>query len=452
MKKQLVIVIVLAFLSSLFAEEAVVKKVHALSPAKMAVKVDAGEAVLPDGSKIKFEGAEVKFAEPEIKAHSITEKVPPNYNKSLEEWGPMGKKNSIGLKPQADTLILGALQYGVLPESVIVSSGGKTFKKDADYKLIEKYGEVCNLEDKLGKAGSGSIKVDYKYVTQRIDLIQAGKDGKLSVKKGESAVVCPMLPEADAGSAVVAGVYIYTVNHPYDFVITEEDIFEVRPVMPVAPVNKGGIKNTLDKLKAKKDISVAFVGDSVTLGAEAGEWWSDRSKTYTGLVAAGIKKKYGVKLTEVACYEGGGDTAGGLKNFDKLVAPKKPDLAFIALGLNDAGGTAGSNPKVSPAQYKKNILIMVKKAKGMGTDVVLISPLQATPFMKIKFDKTLPKYAEKLNEIAKEENVAFADVNTEWNNLAGKGIPPYSQLHNWMNHPGVFGMTIYADVILRIFE
>jgi len=95
---------------------------------------------------------------------------------------------------------------------------------------------------------------------------------------------------------------------------------------------------------------------------------------------------------------------------------------------------------------------MVKKAKEAGMDVILISPLQATPFMKIKFDKTLPKYIEKLNEVVKEENAGLADINAEWLDLANKGIPPYSQLHNWMNHPGVFGHALYADVVLRFFE
>ena len=452
MRRMAAILIVFMFLNALLAGEAVTGKVHALNPAKLAVKVEAGEAVLPDGTKIKFSGAELSFTEPEVRQETVTEKTPANYDKGWDEWGPWDKKNAIILKPKVDTLMLGALQNGVLPDSVIVSGGGKTFIKDVDYKLSEEFGSVANLGEKLGKKGEGEIKVDYKYVPQRIDLIQAGKDGKLLVKKGTSAVICPLLPEPDAGCAKVAGVYIYTVNHPMKFIVTEEDIFEIKQVKPVLPVNKDGIKNTLEKLKAKKDISIAFVGDSVTLGAEAGEWWNDRSKTYTGLIVSGIKKKFGVKISEVPGYAGGGDTAGGIKIFNKDILPKKPDLVFIAYGLNDASGGVSNNPRVTPGQYKKNILTMVKKAKEAGMDVILISPLQATPFMKIKFDKTLPKYIEKLNEVVKEENAGLADINAEWLDLANKGIPPYSQLHNWMNHPGVFGHALYADVVLRFFE
>ena len=55
-------------------------------------------------------------------------------------------------------------------------------------------------------------------------------------------------------------------------------------------------------------------------------------------------------------------------------------------------------------------------------------------------------------DVAKEENVAAADVWTEFINQASRGIPPFSQLHNWLNHPGANGHKIYADVILRCFE
>jgi len=39
-----------------------------------------------------------------------------------------------------------------------------------------------------------------------------------------------------------------------------------------------------------------------------------------------------------------------------------------------------------------------------------------------------------------------------WTDLARRGVPPFSQLHNCSNHPGIFGMTVYADTILRFFE
>jgi hypothetical protein len=61
-------------------------------------------------------------------------------------------------------------------------------------------------------------------------------------------------------------------------------------------------------------------------------------------------------------------------------------------------------------------------------------------------------YREAMIELAKEEDVACADVQTAWRDLARRGIPPFSQLHNLANHPGTFGMTVYAETILRVFD
>jgi len=43
------------------------------------------------------------------------------------------------------------------------------------------------------------------------------------------------------------------------------------------------------------------------------------------------------------------------------------------------------------------------------------------------------------------------DVYTEWVNQATRGISPFSQLHNTFNHPGIAGMRVYADALLRAF-
>ena len=49
------------------------------------------------------------------------------------------------------------------------------------------------------------------------------------------------------------------------------------------------------------------------------------------------------------------------------------------------------------------------------------------------------------------QNATCVDVHTEWVNQATRGIPPFSQLHNMFNHPGVEGMKVYANAILRAF-
>lgn len=439
MKRQLAVGVAVMTLTNGFAAETTPRRVHALSPATLAVRVDPGSAVFPDGTSVSFKGAELTFAPPEVVATTVVGKTPANHD---EMWG-----EQLALKPKVDTLILGSLWCAVLPESVVVSREGKRLKRDEDYTLNELQGQVANLDDKLGRKGEGEISVDCKYVTQRLDLLQVGRDGRLSVKKGESVVVCPMLPMPDADCAGVAGVYIYTANHPWQFVVSDEDIFEIRPVAPVAPINKNAVERIRAKLTAKQKVSIAFVGDSITLGAEAGEWWSDRSKTYTGLVVSGITNRYGVKVKQIPAFSGGENSRNGIERFEKEVLPKKPDLAIVAYGINDVGYSG-----MSEDEFKSNMLTLVTQAKAAGIEVILVTPLHPSGFSKNSYASRMPAYIKKLIEIGDEQGVGVADVYTEWANMAWKGIPPYSQLHNWSNHPGPYGMSVYANVILRFFE
>jgi len=294
-------------------------------------------------------------------------------------------------------------------------------------------------------------------VQQRLDLIQVGADGVPVIKKGTSAVVAPTLPTADSGFKALAGIYVYTMDGARDanFTIRASEIFPINPAAPVQPINPTGVAKTLAKLKAGGSVNIAEFGDSITLGAEAGQWWSDRSKTYTGKVIAGLKTKYpSATITETPAYQGSlsATDAGAATLFTNSVlnAAKPVDLVIIALGMNDAGVDANGN--IDTSAFSSAITSFVTQAKAKGIEVLLVSPIQSNPFLDALSAKA-PRSAisTALKTIANTQGVAMADVYTEWMNQASLGIPPYSQLHNWINHPGVNGHTLYANTILRLF-
>ena len=123
---------------------------------------------------------------------------------------------------------------------------------------------------------------------------------------------------------------------------------------------------------------------------------------------------------------------------------------LIALGANDASGPAGKPPKVSADAFKQAVKDMVQAAKTSGSEVILVTPFGCNPF--IPLGKNLGPYRQALIDLANEEQVACADVNGAWGDLRHRGIAPYSQVHNWINHPGAFGHTVYADCILALFQ
>ncbi len=411
------------------------------------------------------------FDGPEIRDWSTdgAVEVPRNHAAWYDPWEPWpargkdGKDNVINLGPRRDptgTPILGGLFRSALPESVVVTSadGSKTFVAGTDYKLNTDWGQIANLDGGLGAEWEAKVRVSCRYATQRLDLIQRDAEGAYRVKAGEPAIVCPALPAADKGCTPVAGVYIAPWRQGGAFVITDENILPIQPADPVAPINPDAVASTLAKLRAGRKATIALMGASITLGAESTRWWEEQRKfteddlAYRGRVIHGLRRRFpAATVTPVEAYKGGTTTQYGLEQYREVVAPAKCDLVLIAFGANDASSSIGGAPRNSPEQFKALISELVAAVKADGAEVMLVVTMQQNPWLKNNVAERWPKYRQAMLEIGREQNVAVADVYTEWMNSATRGVPPYTMLHNWINHPGDVGHKIYADTILRFF-
>jgi lysophospholipase L1-like esterase len=239
--------------------------------------------------------------------------------------------------------------------------------------------------------------------------------------------------------------------------VTAEDIFPISQVAPVEPVNAGALAQVKKKLAAGGEVKIAFLGDSISLGAEAGLWWNDmwteKSSAFVSRFVVGLRKKYPkATVTPIQAFQGGITVHAAAGFMQKSVAPAKPDMVVIEFGLNDAGGPVGQGPSNPPESYKADIQALIKQAKAWGAEVLLITPFEGSPFMLNGQGKRIPEYRKVLLELSRHEDVACADVYTEWMNQAKGGVPPCSQVHNWINHPDARGHALYASVLLRFFE
>jgi len=446
------------------------------APADMTVNVAAGEATLPGGKTVKFQAARLEFDPPEIRDYKLDAKAPVNYAPWMEGWGAWPDKDyktnqrfTINLVPHTDeegTLILGCPYRLVPADSVVVTSadGRKTFKMNEDYKYNPDFGQVVNLNDRLGEANKADLKVAWKCGLQRLDLIQVGPQGQLSVKKGKSVLVCPELPAPDVGWAGLAGIYVVgrkAADNPNyagvgrlhaatPYAISTHEIFPFHPEPPVEPINKGALARSVAKLSAGKELKIAFLGASVTVGAETPQWWdnlwTEKNLGFPSHVVVALRKRLPkATVTPIAAFRGGTQTKYGLEMIDKTIIPAKADLVLIDFGGNDASGPVGQPPNNPPEKFKEDMRAMIRKAKGAGMDVLIVVGWG-------NIHGRWGSYRRAMLDVAQEENVAAADVCTEFDNLASRGIPPASQLHNWGNHPGAAGHKIWADVILRCFD
>lgn len=116
----------------------------------------------------------------------------------------------------------------------------------------------------------------------------------------------------------------------------------------------------------------------------------------------------------------------------------------IALGMNDP-----ANPV---SNFSNPMREMIRQAKARGIEVLLVTTMPFSTATAGRYTSSKPAIAEATRELGRTEGVAVADVHQEWMNLPSQGIPSFVPVHNWATHPGEFGMKIYADTILRLFD
>ncbi|HEX8915580.1 MAG TPA: SGNH/GDSL hydrolase family protein [Humisphaera sp.] len=420
----------------------------------LTIHYTGGSVRLRDGRSVQVRSGSLTFERPELQSHVYKGYAPQNYD-GRPQW-QRWQDAAANLVPPIDTPTLGGLYHMVLPDSVVVKSGDgkRTYVEGRDYHLNREWGQVMNASSRMGVWKSGSIQISYQLNVQRLDLIQLLPDGRVSIKKGRNAPVCPVLPEPDPGAVALAGIHVNTIDgaRRSGFSVQQRDIYPIAPLPPVKPVNPGTIPKTIAKLKAGKNVNIAFFGDSITAGAEASGWFHDRAKTYTSLLVNGIKSRYpGATITQTMAHQSGVSATAGGPTWKKYVmdphrAGKRVDLVIIAMGMNDKG-----KPSLDP--YKNALRGYIAEAKAAGIEVLMVTPIQSNPFYDKVNTYWVPRsqIAGAMRQVAAETHVALADAYTEWVNQGSRGIAPASQLHNWFNHPGNAGMKVIAGAILGHF-
>lgn len=198
--------------------------------------------------------------------------------------------------------------------------------------------------------------------------------------------------------------------------------------------------NFVAKFNKNEDITIDFVGDSVTNGLDH----CCLEETYVAKFAALIARKF-----ENYCvyrYDGVIDDAlAPMKNFDGpilvsykekagkidivkngiggntiqralnriddftgvLANGKRPDVTFLMFGINDA---LKSDPEkyVTAEQFKSNYKMLISEVRKRNPDTFIIM-LSAT-----YNDQTIDEHCEKSKDLAREEDIPYIDLHELW--------------------------------------
>lgn len=205
---------------------------------------------------------------------------------------------------------------------------------------------------------------------------------------------------------------------------------------------------------------VAF-GDSVT--APRG-----RTEIYPMLLASQLSFA-GKDVKVINAGIGSHTTTDAKARFQKDVLDRKPDVAVIMFGINDAAVDVWKNPpatapRVSLADYRQNLTGMVQALEAQGARVVLMTPNPlhwSEPTRKLYgkppyrpdevdgFNVLLRDYVQAVREIAKAEGVGLVDVFAAFEaHTAQPGRKPGSLARDGM-HPDDEGHRLIADLLIE---
>ena len=200
------------------------------------------------------------------------------------------------------------------------------------------------------------------------------------------------------------------------------------------------MKSFIEKIKCNDDITIEFVGDSITQGMN----YCHAEETYAAKFAYLIAQKFenysvsrydGIisdEFSPMKCFDGpilvsykenqaiidiikngiGGNTVQRAMNriddFTGILANgKAPDVIFMMFGINDA---LKSDPKkyVTAEQFKTNYKALLDEVKKRNPDAFIIM-LGATTN-----DQSIEAHCEKSKELAEEENIPYIDLHKLW--------------------------------------
>jgi acyl-CoA thioesterase-1 len=189
-------------------------------------------------------------------------------------------------------------------------------------------------------------------------------------------------------------------------------------------------------LKSKAPVTWVITGDSITHGAMHTRGARDYAEQFNERVRWEMHRQDDVWINTGVSGE---VTDGLLANFDFRVARFRPAFVSVNLGMNDC-------VHLTPANFRKNLVELVKKIRRLGAVPVLQVPNTVTSSNHIA---KLAEFSAIIREVAKKNEVVLIDHKAAWETRAGA---PDKVPANWLNdgiHPNGLGHAEMAKTMFR---
>ena len=183
-----------------------------------------------------------------------------------------------------------------------------------------------------------------------------------------------------------------------------------------------------------KPTSICIFGDSIAWGA-----WDLEKGGWVARLWFHVAKRAGDDYVEVYnCSVSGGITDTILERFEGEAKVRNGDALIFQTGGNDASYQGSQdNYMVKPEKFRKNIEEVIKRAKKITDRIIFMdlkncdeSKTMPVPWIDIYYtNENIQKYSRIMEEVCKENNVAFLDIAPLDNADFDDGLHPNAQGH-----------------------
>lgn len=234
--------------------------------------------------------------------------------------------------------------------------------------------------------------------------------------------------------------------HPRQFLVSYEH--DPEPRLPEPPARLSQLPKTRAILEGGQTLRVLFYGDSITTGCNCSDFsqLEPYLPSWMDMTVDGLAHRYpAAHLFAHNTAVGGTLSDWGLENAVERAARLKPDLCFLAFGMND--GSA----RVEPERFIRQIrgIMEAVRAENPDCEFVLVSTM--LPNAEVKGFYGLQKdYLPGLLAL-QGCGCAVADMTSLHEALLNR--KRYEDMTgNNVNHPNDFLSRVYAQLMLRTLE
>jgi len=215
-------------------------------------------------------------------------------------------------------------------------------------------------------------------------------------------------------------------------------------------VLRNGLYNTYNKIKAKEDITISFLGGSITYGIGT----QSLEESFRILVKNWLSETYGINVNEYNAAIPSACSGIGAYCVEEDVLIHNPDIVFIEYAINDKYARA----YYSESEISANMETIVRKIKTKSpkTDIVFLYTTSA----EVSISTPLFFEAEIHEKVA--EHYGVTSINIGYGLRKGRGLLKHTGsdviVKKWSNffkdgcHTNKNGNIVYSNIIKEAVE